>query len=176
MVRTDSRDKQNNTTSSIDSDGYRACVGIILSNKQGQVLWAKRAGHSDWQFPQGGIQQDEATETAMYRELMEEVGLQPQQITILGCTSAWLHYDIPRQYRRSIRAQAIKGQKQIWYLLRLLGKDDDVCLDGTDCPEFDEWCWVKYWYPLQHIITFKRQVYEQALTELEPLLTDHVAK
>lgn len=175
-MKTDSSNKQGNATSFIDSDGYRACVGIILSNRQGQVLWAKRAGHSDWQFPQGGIRQDEATETAMYRELMEEVGLQPQQITILGCTSDWLHYDIPRQYRRSARAQAIKGQKQIWYLLRLLGKDGDVCLDGTDCPEFDEWCWVKYWYPLQHIITFKRQVYEQAMTELEPLLADHVAK
>lgn len=39
----------------IDTDGFRANVGIILANTQGQVLWTKRVGHNSWQFPQGGL-------------------------------------------------------------------------------------------------------------------------
>ena len=53
----------------IDSDGYRANVGIVLSNSEGAVLWARRAGRDAWQFPQGGINADEDPEQAMYREL-----------------------------------------------------------------------------------------------------------
>ena len=55
----------------IDTDGYRANVGIILCNPVGQVMWARRVGHYAWQFPQGRISPDEAPVEAMYRELWE---------------------------------------------------------------------------------------------------------
>ena len=58
----------------IDADGFRANVGIILANTQGQVLWAKRIGHNAWQFPQGGVDEGETGKQAAIRELQEECG------------------------------------------------------------------------------------------------------
>jgi putative (di)nucleoside polyphosphate hydrolase len=150
-------------------DGYRPNVGMILLNDTNQVFWARRAGQAGWQFPQGGMRHDESPEQALYRELYEEVGLQPRQVAILARTRGWLRYDLPERYRRVSHGahRPIRGQKQIWFLLRLLGSDSAVRLDCCHRPEFDAWCWVDYWRPLDAIIEFKRDVYRRALTELE---------
>ena len=68
----------------IDADGFRPNVGIVLSNSKGMVFWARRAGKDSWQFPQGGIKQEETPEQAMYRELDEETGLSPDDVQIMG--------------------------------------------------------------------------------------------
>jgi putative (di)nucleoside polyphosphate hydrolase len=152
------------------SDGYRPNVGIILANRQGRVLWARRIGQKAWQFPQGGIDLDESPEQALYRELAEEVGLQPAHVRILGSTRGWLRYQLPENLIRHDRSPLYIGQKQMWFLLRLVGGDDAVKLDLSAKPEFDRWRWVHYWQPLQEVVAFKREVYEQALSELAPLL------
>ncbi len=153
----------------IDERGYRPNVGIVLCNDRGQVFWARRCGRDGWQFPQGGIRAHETPEQAMFRELQEEVGLESHLVEVLGRTSDWLRYDIPGQYLR--RTGVFRGQKQVWFLLRLLGRDDDVRLDASHKPEFDDWRWIDYWSAVEHIIDFKRDVYQRALTELEPLLS-----
>ena len=154
----------------IDSQGYRANVGIILSNREGRVLWARRLGQSSWQFPQGGIKQDETAEQALYRELHEEIGLEPEHVEIIGCTQNWLRYKLPRRFIRFHSRPLCIGQKQRWFVLRLIADDDAVRLDRTDQPEFEDWRWVDYWLPVRDIVFFKRRVYERALKELEPLL------
>jgi putative (di)nucleoside polyphosphate hydrolase len=162
-----------NSGDMIDEQGYRPNVGIVLCNDTSQVLWAKRCGGNGWQFPQGGMHADETPEAAMYRELHEEVGLLPAHVAILGRTRDWLRYDIPDDYRRRLSAASkpeFRGQKQIWFLLRLTGGDDNVHLNACQKPEFDEWRWIDYWRPLDEIISFKREVYRQALTELETYL------
>jgi putative (di)nucleoside polyphosphate hydrolase len=153
----------------LDKDGYRPNVGIILCNAQNQVFWARRRGHDGWQFPQGGIKSHENSEQALFRELHEEIGLEAAHVTIIGRTGDWLYYNIPERFRR--RPDKFKGQKQLWYLLRLGSGEQHVCLDRSPRPEFDAWRWVEYWQPLDEIVDFKRQVYLQALTELEPLLS-----
>jgi putative (di)nucleoside polyphosphate hydrolase len=155
----------------IDEHGYRPNVGIVLCNPENRVLWARRAGRDGWQFPQGGIKSHETAEQALFRELYEEVGLAPVQVRVLGRTRDWLHYNIPDDYLRRSGQRPFRGQKQIWFLLRLLGCDDDVCLDRAHKPEFDTWRWIDYWTAVDEIIPFKREVYRRALTELEPLLT-----
>ena len=85
----------------IDADGFRANVGIILANTQGQVLLAKRIGDDSWQFPQGGIDRGETPIDAMYRELHEEVGLHPHHVKLLGVTNNWLRYRLPRRCLRT---------------------------------------------------------------------------
>lgn len=150
----------------IDRDGYRPNVGIILANSGNLVFWGKRIKEHAWQFPQGGIKAGESPEQAMYRELGEEVGLEQQHVKILGRTRDWLRYDVPANWvRRDWRAN-YRGQKQIWYLLRMLGRDCDVCLRRCDKPEFDAWRWSQYWVPLDGVVEFKRGVYYQALSEL----------
>ncbi len=154
----------------IDPDGYRPNVGIILSNDEGRLLWARRIGQDAWQFPQGGIRTDETPEEALYRELEEEVGLEPEHVEILGATRGWLRYRLPERYIRRNRRPVCIGQKQVWFLLRLVGCEGDLCLDKTDHPEFDDWRWVDYWEPLAEVISFKRGVYRRALEELAPYL------
>ncbi len=154
----------------LDREGYRPNVGIILLNTKNQVFWGKRVSAHSWQFPQGGINAGENPEQAMYRELFEEVGLKPCHVHVLGRTRNWLRYDVPQQFLRRDSRGIYKGQKQIWFLLKLTGRDCDVCLRATTHPEFDAWRWNEYWIPLDSVIEFKREVYLQALSELAHLL------
>ena len=150
----------------IDRDGYRPNVGIILCNANNQVFWGKRIREHSWQFPQGGIKQGESPEEAMYRELMEEVGLRPEHVKILGRTRDWLRYDVPNNWIKREWRGSYKGQKQIWFLLRMVGRDCDVSLRASTHPEFDAWRWSEYWVPMDNVIEFKREVYRMALNEL----------
>ena len=150
----------------IDRDGYRPNVGIILCNGKNEVFWGKRVREHSWQFPQGGIKAGETPELAMYRELQEEVGLAPQHVKILGRTRDWLRYDVPDQWIKRDWRGNYRGQKQIWFLLRLVARDCDVRLRASAHPEFDAWRWHDYWVPLDAVIEFKREVYQQALLEL----------
>jgi len=154
----------------IDSQGFRANVGIILCNHQRRVFWGRRVGQDAWQFPQGGIKAAETPEEAMFRELEEEVGLHRHQVTILGSTRGWLRYRLPQRFIRRDCAPLCIGQKQVWFLLRIKCPEGEVCLDGCERPEFDRWRWVKYWQPVREVVYFKRRVYSQALQELAPLL------
>jgi putative (di)nucleoside polyphosphate hydrolase len=152
----------------IDSDGFRPNVGIILSNDVGQVLWARRIGQDAWQFPQGGIKHDESVEDALYRELLEEVGLREHDVDILACTRGWLRYRLPKRMVRYNSQPVCIGQKQKWFLLRMTSDDSSVNLGHSVNPEFDGWRWVSYWYPLDQVVPFKREVYRKALKELAP--------
>jgi putative (di)nucleoside polyphosphate hydrolase len=154
----------------IDSEGFRANVGIVLSNEAGQVFWAKRIGQDAWQFPQGGIKLDESAEVAMYRELREEVGLLPIHVEIVGCTNDWLKYWLPEKFIRHNSLPLCIGQKQIWYLLKLVADETNVNLAHSEKPEFDHWEWIDYWTPASEVIDFKRNVYQQALDEFAPFL------
>jgi putative (di)nucleoside polyphosphate hydrolase len=154
----------------IDADGFRPNVGIVLTNAKGQLLWARRVGGQDaWQFPQGGIHEHEDAETALYRELNEEVGLKRGDVKILARTRGWLRYRLPKRLIRKGSKPLCVGQKQKWFLLQLVSSDDSIHLDAHDGPaEFDQWRWVSYWYPLDKVVAFKRDVYRRALKELAP--------
>ena len=154
----------------LDRDGYRPNVGIIICNTQDKVFWGKRVREHSWQFPQGGIKYGESPEQAMYRELMEEVGLKPEHVQILGRTRDWLRYDVPDHWVKREWRGSYRGQKQIWYLLRMVGRDTDVSLRASSHPEFDAWRWNDYWVDMDSVIEFKREVYKLALNELMPHL------
>ncbi len=157
----------------IDRDGYRPNVAIVLCNAKNEVFWGKRIKEHAWQFPQGGIKAGESPEDAMFRELEEETGLRREHVRILGRTKNWLHYSVPTHWVKREWRGTYKGQKQIWYLLKLVGRDHDIRLRASSHPEFDAWRWHDYWVPLDTVIEFKRDVYKQALQQLvrylEPL-------
>lgn len=154
----------------IDGEGFRANVGIILCNCDGKVFWGKRLGQESWQFPQGGIDRGETPTEAMFRELYEELGLLRNQVEVIGQTRGWLRYRIPHYMIRRRAKPLCIGQKQRWFLLRMLCADQEVNLQACEKPEFDHWEWVDYWRPANQVVFFKRRVYRRALDELAPLL------
>lgn len=154
----------------IDSEGFRHNVGIMISNSRCELFWGRRVGQNAWQFPQGGMQESETPEDAMFRELNEEVGLSPDQVKIIGCTDGWLRYRLPQKYIRKNCHPLCIGQKQIWFLLKTNCDDSDFNLQLSERPEFEEWRWIKYWQPIREVIYFKRRIYSRALRELAPLL------
>ena len=154
----------------LDRDGFRPNVGIVLLNPKNQVFWGKRIRTHSWQFPQGGINYGETPEQAMFRELHEEVGLTQDHVRVVARTRDWLRYEVPTHFIRRDARGHYRGQKQIWFLLQLTGRDCDMNLRATDHPEFDAWRWNEYWIPLDVVIEFKRDVYQMALIELARFL------
>lgn len=152
----------------IDAEGFRANVGIVICNRMGQVFWAKRYGQHSWQFPQGGIDQGETAEQAMYRELNEEVGLKPDNVNILGVTKNWVRYKLPKRLIRQGSNPVCIGQKQKWFLLQLDCNEADVDVLSSGHPEFDDWRWVSFWYPVRNVVSFKRDVYRRVMKEFVP--------
>lgn len=160
----------------IDAEGFRANVGIVIYNHHGQVFWARRYGQHSWQYPQGGIDEGETPEQAMYRELNEEVGLQPEDVEIIAVTKHWLRYKLPKRLIRRDSNPVCIGQKQKWFLLRLTCKDEDVNLLKTSHPEFDDWRWVSYWYPVRQVVAFKREVYRKVMKEFAPIALPYLRR
>lgn len=156
----------------IDEDGYRLNVGIILANKQRKLFWGKRVGQDAWQFPQGGLNENETEEETLFRELKEEVGLDKTDVSILGCSKNWLKYKLPKRLIRLDSNPICLGQKQMWFLLMLESDAKLIKLDRCIKPEFDDWRWVNYWFPLHQVVDFKREVYRQALLEFYPLIVE----
>ena len=150
----------------IDDEGFRANVGIILTNSQGKLLLGGRVGARGWQFPQGGMLEGESPEAAMFRELEEEVGLRPDDVEVLGVTRDWLRYRLPDKYIRKHSKPLCIGQKQRWFMLKLLAPDERLRFDVGEKPEFDRIRWVEFWRPVNEVIYFKRRVYARALHEL----------
>jgi len=153
-------------TDYIDSQGFRANVGIVLMRDRGEVFLGGRRDGRGWQFPQGGVLRNERPEEALYRELHEEVGLERDDVELVASTGHWLRYRLPQQYVRRRSRPLCIGQKQRWFLLRMLSDDSRLRFDTTSEPEFDDWRWVDYWSPVREVIYFKRSVYARALREL----------
>ncbi len=153
----------------IDEDGYRPNVGIVICNRNAQVLWARRVRQNSWQFPQGGLNEGEEPLEAMYRELYEELGLSRSDVRLLGQSRFWHKYRLPKRLIRWTDDPVCLGQKQKWFLLSLTAeKQFDIRFNREGHPEFDDWRWVSYWYPVRQVIAFKRDVYRRILTEFAP--------
>jgi putative (di)nucleoside polyphosphate hydrolase len=159
-----------------DLSQYRACVGIMIINDDGMVWMGLRAdapqdaeGPGDWwQMPQGGIDEGEEPDAAALRELQEETGI--TSADILGRTAGWLLYDLPPQLQGKAWGGRHKGQKQVWYAVRLTGTDDEITLDPPDGldhkKEFEAWQWTPIEDVVSRVVAFKREVYAEVVGEL----------
>ena len=154
----------------IDENGYRKNVGIILCNSKNELLICKRFRENSWQFPKGGFEERESAESAIYRELFEEIGLSNKDVKILGKTKNWLKYDLPKKYKRRTNNKLCVGKKQIWFLLKLITNESSINLSKSKKPEFDAWEWSSITKPFEIVINFKKNVYKSALEELLPII------
>ena len=145
--------------------GYRLNVAMIVLNKDNKVLFCKRRKTENWQFPQGGVDENENIESAMFRELNEEVGLEKDNVEIKAVSQNLIYYDIPKNIRSRVLGGKFKGQAQKYFLLKLISGDVDLNIENT--PEFDKHSWVPFWYPLNQVVDFKKEAYRSALIELK---------
>ena len=147
---------------------YRKNVGLIVLDRNNQLLVCRRKGKKTWQFPQGGIDVGESNTQAAYRELFEEVGIKKNQVNILQKSKHWYHYDLPDKYRSKPKSlKNFKGQIQKWYMLQA-NTNLEINLLNEIPQEFVEFKWSTYWYCLSCVVPFKREVYRNVLTEFLP--------
>lgn len=160
------------TEEEIEKLPYRPCVGMLLLNPQDRVFVGRRIdtakeGDNIWQMPQGGIDKGETPEAAALRELQEEIGTGKAEI--IAESRQWLHYDLPDHLVGKVWKGRYRGQKQRWFALRFLGRDEDIDLE-TPHPEFDAWQWVDLDDLPGLVIPFKRDTYRAVVSEFRELL------
>jgi putative (di)nucleoside polyphosphate hydrolase len=149
----------------ISDSQYRNGVGIVLRNRDQEIFIGRRKTPSPigWQMPQGGIDEGETPEEALWRELDEEVGT--SKAKIVKVMENWLYYDIPEPYRSKWWGGQYIGQKQKWFLLDFVGFDSDIDIFKTQPSEFCAWRWEIPSEVLDLAIDFKREIYTQVLKE-----------
>lgn len=160
---------------------YRPCVGVMLLNAEGRVFIGNRrqednsegtvAPQYTWQMPQGGIDEGEDALEAALRELYEETNV--RSLKVLAQTTGWLTYDLPEDQIGIALKGRYRGQKQKWFALRFTGDDAEIDVlhpgGGDFKPEFSDWRWEEASRLPDLIVPFKRQVYEQVLSQFEAL-------
>ena len=149
---------------------YRKCVGMMIFNNIKEILVGRRLDHPSgfWQMPQGGIDENENPEEAVWREMMEEIGT--NKAKLLKISNQWINYNIPSETLKTLPwGHKYIGQTQKWFAFQFIGKDSDINV-GTVNPEFSEWKWTKINSIVEEIVPFKRDVYSKILKEFKDIL------
>ncbi len=141
---------------------YRNGVGLVLINSKKEVFVGKRIDNKSdaWQMPQGGIEDGEDEDVAIFREAEEETGINKKYIKILKKSDKYLYYNLPYKLQKKFWGGKYLGQKQRWYLAQFLGRDDNINI-STEEPEFSDWKWIKKEDIYNSIVNFKREMYNQ---------------
>ncbi len=147
----------------------RIGVGVIVLNNKNQVFVGKRKDNpiDRWQMPQGGVNKDEKLLDAMTRELYEETSI--KSIELIKEFDYWLEYELPKELLGIIWKGKFRGQKQKWFIVKFIGKDDEINL-RTKHPEFIEWKWIDMNKLPNVIVDFKKKVYESIVKELKKII------
>ena len=156
----------------INKLSYRPGVGLMIINSKLEVFVGKRidSKYEAWQMPQGGIDEGEVPEEAVFREMFEETGT--DKIEIIDQTKGWYKYDIPPYLIQKLWNGQYRGQRQKWFLIRYLGDDSDFNLNSGEHAEFKEWKWVKM-EELSHVIVpFKKKLYISVIEEFRDVIME----
>ena len=151
------------------SDNYRRCVGMMILNNNNEILVGKRLDHPSgyWQMPQGGIDQNEKPEEAVWREMQEEIGT--NNATMIKESKQWINYKIPSNTLKTLPwGNIFIGQTQKWFAFRFNGNESEINV-GTENPEFSEWKWSHNNLLVENIVPFKRNTYQTILEEFKDI-------
>ena len=137
----------------------RSGVGIVVVNKDNKVFVAKRIDNPKdyWQMPQGGVDEGEEFLTAAFRELEEETSI--KNVKLIKEIDEMISYELPKNLLGIIWKGKFRGQKQKWFLMRYLGKDEDINIK-TKNPEFLDWKWIELDEITNVVVDFKLHVYQ----------------
>ena len=144
-------------------------VGIVVLNNQNKVFVAKRIDNPKnfWQMPQGGVDEGEDFLTAAYRELEEETSI--KNVKLIQEIDGTLTYELPKHLLGIIWKGKYKGQKQKWFVMRFLGKDNDINIK-TKKPEFLEWRWIELDMITEVAVDFKLHVYKELKDKIKKII------
>jgi len=147
----------------------RSGVGIVLINKDNKVFVAKRIDNPKkfWQMPQGGVDNGEDYLTAAYRELEEETSI--KNVELIKELDGLITYKLPAHLLGIIWNGKYKGQKQKWFVMKFLGKDNEINIH-TQKPEFCEWKWIDLENITDLVVDFKLHVYEEVKKKVKEII------
>ena len=145
-------------------DGYRPAVAVMLINDRRQVWVGQRLDNAldAWQMPQGGLDPGEEPLEGAYRELEEETGISRDLVELVAQAKEELLYDLPEDLIGKVWKTRWRGQRQTWFLMRFLGRDEDVNIRTAE-PEFRAWKWAEPAELPAMIVPFKKKLYEDVL-------------
>ena len=143
---------------------YRPAAGIMLLNAANKVFVAQRLDSTleAWQMPQGGLDKGEDARAGALRELEEETGIRPDLVEVIAQADGELLYDLPADLVGKLWKGRYRGQRQVWFLMRFLGRDAEIDL-ATAEPEFRAWKWADPAELPDLIVPFKRKLYQDVL-------------
>jgi len=146
----------------------RIGVGIVLLNHENNIFVGKRIDNpqNSWQMPQGGVDQNEDFIQAARRELEEETGI--KSVKLIKALDGWLNYDLPENLLGKLWNGKYRGQKQKWFVMKFLGKTDEINVK-TKNPEFFDWKWIKPSELPEIAVNFKVDIYKKIKEELSSL-------
>ena len=147
----------------------RRGVGIVLLNKDNKIFVAKRIDNQKnfWQMPQGGVDKDEDYLMAAYRELEEETSI--NNVELIKELDGLITYELPKNLIGIIWKGKYRGQEQKWFLMRFLGKDNQINIK-TKHPEFCEWKWINLENITDLVVDFKLHVYEEIKKKVKEII------
>jgi len=147
----------------------RIGVGIVVLNKNNKIFVAKRIDNPKdfWQMPQGGVDPNESYLDAAFRELYEETNI--KKIELIKEVEEFTTYELPDHLLGIIWKGKFKGQKQKWFIMRFVGKEDEINIK-TKKPEFLDWKWVDINEITKFVVDFKLEVYKKIQNEIKKIL------
>ena len=144
-------------------------VGIVVLNKDNKVFVAKRIDNQKnfWQMPQGGVDEGEDHLTAAYRELKEETSI--NNVELIVKLDGTITYELPNHLLGIIWKGKYRGQRQRWFVMRFLGKDNEININ-TKHPEFCEWKWINLENITDLVVDFKLHVYNEVKQKVKKII------
>ena len=144
-------------------------TSVCILNKDKKIFVGKRIGnHSDaWQMPQGGIDENEDEKVASIRELAEETNV--RSVDVIKMSQKYYYYNLPYKLQKKFWNGRFLGQRQRWFLMRFMGNDNEIDLN-VHTPEFSTYKWVTPNFLLNHVVHFKKDIYQGVVNEFEEYL------
>lgn len=109
---------------------YRPVVAAIIRNTKGQILVVQSAKNlHEWYLPQGGIDENETLESALFRELYEELGVVRNDLVFMG----YLGFeDLDAEETREDKRGFTRGKRYFFCIAAHKGKNEEMRLNTQE--------------------------------------------